>query len=132
MIKEEVFVDCDEVGQIIGGVLKNTAKGVFWNFDESVAIILRDLLRQYAEEEKKNALLGIPVWVADNDDVDVNNLAEDEIAMLHEKWTGIILSIADDLDNYVRPERDADNNEAFNSLGRAFVVLAKWLPYMWL
>ena len=54
MIKEKVFVDCDEVGQIIGGVLKNTAKGVFWNFDESVAIILRDLLRQYAEEEKKN------------------------------------------------------------------------------
>ena len=121
--KEKERIDVIEVGEY---ECKKITKGLFYNLDNSMAIIIRDLLVEFAEKHTEGRYPGY----YENDprvytDIFIEGLTEED--MREALWKRDILEVADEFDRYLK---DGEAMEA-NEIDEMFAKLAFIFPMLW-
>lgn len=122
MNKKKERIDVIEVGEYD---CKKMGMGLFYNLDDSLAIIIRDALRTFANRHTNGCFPGYYMNDPRLDKTEVSEAALDDAR--EDLWRNDILEVSDEFDKYLRYGKSMEPNE----IDEMFAKLAFIFPTLW-
>lgn len=120
--KKKERIDVIEVGE---HGCKKMGMGLFYNLDNSLAIVIRDALRTFANRHASGRFPGYYMNDPRLDKTEASETALDDAR--EELWRNDILEVADEFDRYLK---DGEKMEA-SEIDETFAKLAFIFPMLW-
>lgn len=122
MNKKKERIDIIEVGE---HECKKMGRGLFYNLDNSLAIVIRDALRTFANRHTNGCFPGYYMNDHRLDKTEVSEAALDDAR--ENLWRNAILEVADEFDRYLKDGEKMEPNE----IDEMFAKLAFIFPMLW-